>query len=242
MGAEVVMADMQEPASLRSAFEGVDGVFSVQNGIVAGFDMEVVQGRNVADVAHAAGVGHLVYASAGTGQPGTGIASWDAKLEIERHMDLLGLPYTSLRPQAFMELMTDKGFYPAVGTWRIWPKLSGDDRLIAWLAVEDLGVIAATVLADPGRYAGQSIALVSDVRTLAECRSSYRKITGHAPRTFPMPIWLFDRFTRGDITAIWRWVRTGDVAVDTAPTRAIHPGALTVEEWLVGVAGRRPRS
>ncbi|MGH8911259.1 MAG: NmrA family NAD(P)-binding protein, partial [Acidimicrobiia bacterium] len=76
LGAEVVAADMEDPASLRRAFEGVDGVFSVQNGMISGFDREVVQGRNVADAAKQANVGHLVYAAAGTGQDGFGIPSW----------------------------------------------------------------------------------------------------------------------------------------------------------------------
>jgi hypothetical protein len=55
---------------------------------------------------------------------------------------------------------------------------------------------------------------------------------GHDPCTVPMPTWLFDRFTRKDVTAIWRWARTGDVEVDTAPTKAILPSALTVRQWL----------
>jgi uncharacterized protein YbjT (DUF2867 family) len=231
-GAEVVEADMDDVAGLTRAFEGAGGVFSVQNGLVNGFDREVAQGRNVADAAHQAGVSHLVFASAGTGEGGTGIASWDAKLEIEAHMVRLGLPVTSLRPQAFMELMTDKAYYPAVGTWRIWPMLSGEDRPISWLAVEDVGVIAEAVFSHPERYLGRSLRLVSDVRSLAECRSLYRDITGKGPRSFPMPVRLFDRFTRGDVTDIWRWVRTGDVLTDTGPTREIHPAALTVEEWL----------
>src|SRR5688500_19524833 len=43
MGAEVVKADMGEPASLREPFDGAYGVFSVQNGLKAGFDEEVRQ-------------------------------------------------------------------------------------------------------------------------------------------------------------------------------------------------------
>jgi hypothetical protein len=31
---------------------------------------------------------------------------------------------------------------------------------------------------------------------------------------------------------MWRWLRTGDIDLDTAPTRAIHPEALTVRAWL----------
>jgi uncharacterized protein YbjT (DUF2867 family) len=233
LGAEVVRADMEDFDSLVGAFDGASGVFSVQNGLVSGFDREVVQGRNVADAASRAGLAHLVYGSAGTGERGTGIASWEAKLDVEDHMMRLGLPFTSLRPEAFMELMTDKGYYPAVGTWRIWPRISGEDKGIAWLAVEDVGVIVASVFAQPETYVGKSLVLVADVKSLAECRDIYREVMGKPPSTFPLPVWLFDRFTRGDVTAIWRWVKTGVFAVDTAPTRAIHPNALTVREWMI---------
>ena len=233
LGSEVVQADMEDVESLRRAFEGSYGVFSVQNGLVSGFDREVVQGRNVADVANQVGVAHLVYASAGTGQRGTGIASWEAKLDIEDHMRGLGLPLTSLRPEAFMELMTDKSYYPAVGTWRIWPRISGEDKGIAWLAVKDVGVVAASVFGRPESYIGRNLTLVADVKSLAECRDIYHDVMGKPPVTFPLPVWLFDRFTRGDVSAIWRWVKTGEFELDTAPTRAIHPGALTVKEWMV---------
>lgn len=232
-GADVVEADMDEPESLRHAFDGAYGVFSVQNGMVSGFEVEIAQGRNVADAAAEMGVEHLVYGAAGTGERGTGIPSWEAKLDVESHIEALGLPSTSLRPEAFMELMTDKGYYPAVGTWRIWPRITGDDVGIAWLAVEDVGVIAAEVFAHPESHLGKSLTLVADVQTLAECRETYTEVMGKPPSTFPLPVWLFDRFTRRDVTAIWRWVRTGTFEVDTAPTRAIHPGALTVREWMV---------
>jgi uncharacterized protein YbjT (DUF2867 family) len=235
LGVEVVPGDMDDPESLRPVFEGAFGVFSVQNGLASGFDREVAQGRNVADVAKQAGVSHLVYGSAGTGEAGTGITSWESKLEVEQHMRRLDLPFTSLRPEAFMELMTDSSFYPAVGTWRIWPRLSGDDLPIAWLAVEDVGHVAAAVFADPEAHVGKSHVLTGDVRSLAECRSLYREVIGKDPATFPLPIWLFDRFTRHDVTDMWRWLRTGQVVLDTGPTRSLHPGALTVHEWLVKV-------
>ncbi len=114
LGAEVVRADMGEGTSLRPAFAGADGVYSVQNPFIGGPEAEVRQGTNVADAAKEAGVRHLVYGSAGTGQAGTGIPSWETKLRVEAHMRALGLPLTVLRPMAFMELMTDKKFFPVV--------------------------------------------------------------------------------------------------------------------------------
>jgi uncharacterized protein YbjT (DUF2867 family) len=239
LGAEVVQADMGDPGTLARAFAGADGVYCVQNGIAAGFDAEVAQARNVAQAAAAAGVAHFVYGSAGPGHDGTGVPSWESKVVIEEHIRTLDLPCTILRPTAFMELMTDPAFYPAVGTWRLWLKLTGDDRAIPWLAVEDLGSIAAIVFANPDQYRGRELTLAADLRSLGECRSLYREIMGRKPRAVPMPMWLFDRFTRKDPTAMWRWLRTQRVDVDPAATRAILPSALTVREWLTAIRDRR---
>jgi uncharacterized protein YbjT (DUF2867 family) len=234
LGARLVRADMDEPNSLRAAFAGAAGVFSVQNGIASGFDREIAQGRNVADAARESGVQHLVYGSAGPGRSGagTGVPSWEAKVPVEEHIRGLGVRFTILRPTAFMELMTDRSFYPAVGTWRIWPRLTGTDRPIPWLSVADTGAIAATVFEEPERFEGRDLPLAADLRTLDECRALYRAAVGRNPRTFPMPQFMFDRFTRNDPSALWRWLRTGDVSSDIEGTRAIVPTVLSVREWL----------
>jgi hypothetical protein len=169
-------------------------------------------------------VAHLVYGSAGPDEPGTGVSSWDSKVPVEEDIGKVGVPYTILRPMAFMELMTHKPFFPPVGTWRIMPKLTGEERPIPWLSVEDLGTIAAMAFDRPGEFTDKELTLASDVATLAECRSAYAEVAGRPPRTFPMPIWLFDRFTRKDATTMWRWLRRGEVPLDTGPTRAILPG------------------
>lgn len=182
--------------------------------------------------ASASGIGHLVYLSAGTGKGRTGISSWDSKLAVETHMRELGLPVTVLRPMAFMELMTDKAFLPAVGTWNIWPRLMGDDKPVPWIAVSDIGAAAQLVFAGAGRFVGDDLCLAVDVQTLGECRAIYREVTGHPPRSFPMPLWLFDRFTRKDLTTMWTWLSGNQYPTDTAPTRKLLPSALTVREWL----------
>jgi uncharacterized protein YbjT (DUF2867 family) len=240
LGAEVVGADMNDTSSVRRAFDGVDGVYSVQNGMLSGFDAEVAQARNVAEAAKDARVKHLVYGSAGVGRAGTGVPSWEAKVRAEEHLRTLGLPFTVLRPMAFMELMTDPSFYPAVGTWSVWPRLTGEHRPIIWIAVEDVGSIAAIVFANRDHWLGRELALAADVRSLAECRALYRDTVGRAPRAFPMPLWLFDRFTRKDLTIMWRWLKANPVDYDLAATRAILPTAMTVPEWLR--ASRHARS
>jgi uncharacterized protein YbjT (DUF2867 family) len=231
LGAEVVGADMARRATLDVAFRDAYGVFSVQNPMTAGFDGEIDQGKNVADAAKKAGVQHVVYGSAGIGRR-AGVGSWDSKLIVQAHMETLGLPLTVLRPTAFMELMTDRGFFPPVAMWHLMPKLMGVERPVLWLCVDDLGAIAAKAFADPNRFIGADLHLVSEVRSNAECREIWREVNGRAPRRFPMPTWMFERFVGTDLTTMWRWLHANDIEVDGAQTRDILPTASTVQEWL----------
>lgn len=234
LGAMVVPGNFDDPASLRSIFQGAYGVYSVQTPYPHGPDAEIRQGKHVAEAALAADVQHLVYGSAGFGTPGTGVPSWESKLAIEAHMHALGIPLTILRPMAFMELMTDKTFFPAVALWQVMPRLMGETRKLAWLCTQDLGAIAAKVFAQPEQFIGQDLRLASDLQSIAECRRLYQRVMGKLPPRLPMPVWLFTRLgmVGRDLSTMWRWLGTATIDVDPATTRAIHPGALTVEEWL----------
>jgi uncharacterized protein YbjT (DUF2867 family) len=233
-GAEVAQGDMADAASLQPHFAGAYGVYSVQNPFIGGPELEVKQGKTVADVAKASGVQHFVYGSAGTGQKGTGIPSWETKLQIEEHLKAQVLPLTILRPMAFMELMTEPKFFPAVAIWHVMPRQMGSSRPLPWICTDDLGAIAAKAFADPARFIGQELVLASDVQTLSECRTIYREIRGKNPPQLPLPAWLFQRFgfVGRDLMTMWRWLRTGVVGLDTTATRAIHPDALTMRAWL----------
>lgn len=232
LGAEVRQADTEDPASLRTAFTDVYGIFNVQNPQTSGLDAEIRQGSNVAAAAAEAGVRHVVYGAAGVGEDKTGVGSWDSKLVIAQRFRDLGLPVTVLRPMAFMELMTDKGYYPPVSTWHLMPKLMGPSRPVGWLCVDDLGAIAARVFADPDRWTGAVLGLVSDVQSIDECRGLWKEWTGKKPRGFPMPVWVFKRFVGTDLITMWRWLRTERFDMGTSTTREILPEALTVRQWL----------
>jgi uncharacterized protein YbjT (DUF2867 family) len=232
LGADLVKVDTADPATLGPAFQGAYGVFNVQNHHVSGYEGEVQQGRNVADAAKRAGVEHLVYGAAGLGTPGTGVGSWETKVEVARYMHEQDLPVTVLRPMAFMELMTESKFFPAASTWHTMPKLMGWERPVGWLAVDDLAGVVVTAFGDPGGFIGRDIALTSDVQTLDECRGIWREVVGRGPRRFPMPTWLFERFVGTDETTMWRWLRSNEIDLDPGPARAIRPNALSVREWL----------
>jgi len=232
LGVEMVRGDMADPDAMRAVCAGSHGVFNVQNPMIKSDADELTQGRNVVVAAADAGVSQLVYGSAGPGTPGTGVAAWDVKLEIADQARRRGVPLTVLRPMAFMELMTDKDLYPPVTAWHLMPRLIGEDRPLPWLSADDIGAIAARALADPTSYVGADLPLAAELRTLAECRTIWRDVTGRNPRRFPMPVWLFERFTGPDLTRMWRWLATHKVDADPTATRALHSDVATVEEFV----------
>lgn len=231
-GAELHRVDAEDPGSLRRAFAGAHGVFNVQNPMTSSIAAEIRQGRNVAEAAAETGVAHVVYGAAGVGAEQTGVGSWDSKLTVAGYFRALELPLTVLRPMAFMELMTDKAYYPNVSVWHVMPKLMGSSRPVGWLCTDDFGAVAARMFADPARWAGCDLSLVADVQSIDQCRVAWREVTGHSPRRFPMPVWLFERFVGTDLTTMWRWLRTAQFDLSSQPLMEILPEASTVKDWL----------
>lgn len=240
-GAQVLRVDSEDIRSLRLAFDGVHGVYSVQNPMTCGYHAEVRQGRNVARAAAETGVGHVVYGAAGVGDAVTGVGSWDSKLVVAREFRDRGVPLTVLRPMAFMELMTDRGYYPAVSVWHVMPRLMGATRPVGWLCLDDLGAIAARVFAEPDRWIGSTLDLAADVQSIEQCRAIWREVTGRRPRGLAMPTWLFERFVGTDLTTMWRWLATAEFDPSTATVEGILPGARSVREWLAGMPAGRGR-
>jgi uncharacterized protein YbjT (DUF2867 family) len=239
LGAEVVRADMDDRASLESAFDGMKRVFSVQNWMTSGVEGEARQGKLVADVARSAGVEHLVYASAGTGETGTGLAHFDSKVEVEAYLRELDLPNTTIRPGPFMELMTQKDFFPALGIWGVAPRVVGWDTPKPWVAVRDIGKAAANAFADPDTWVGRDVNLIGDVKSLAECRDAYRAIVGKTPFRVPLPLFLFGKMAGTELIDMWRWVadwvkESGEDGLweMVEASRELVPDMHDVESWL----------
>ena len=232
LGAEIVKADLEDQASLESAFQNLYGVYHMQPPVMGRIEVEIRQGGNAAEAAKKTGIRHLVYGSAGPGHTKTGIEQWDSKIDITQAMQDLGLPLTVLRPMAFMELMTDPTYYPQSSTWYTWPKLTGTERKIPWLSVQDLGAIAAKTFAYPDEFIGRDLALAADVQSLGEVREIYKEERNKYPSRFPMPMFLFKKFVGQDIPNMWRWLRTHPVDLDTHQTYEVHPAAMNVRTWL----------
>ena len=88
---------------------------------------------------------------------------------------------------AFMELMTERKFFPPASVWHLMPKLMGPDRPVGWLTVEDLAAIVAKAFGDPERFIGRDLLPASGVQSIEACRAIWREVTGRPPGNFPWP-------------------------------------------------------
>ncbi len=242
-GGESVYANMASAESMARAFTGADGVFNVQPAFDSRgryhFDIEVQQGKAVAEALSRAGIGHVVYGSAGTGKH-TGIPHFDAKIEIEAALRSACPRVTVLRPAPFMELMTDADFAPQLSTWGVEPKVTGWDTPKPWIAVDDIGEVAALAFSRPDELGGRELFLAGDVLSLREARQLFIAITGRAPRGFALPVWLFRRMVGSELVQMWTFIRErgGDLQLNPALLRSVHPAAFTVERWMRMKLGR----
>ncbi|WP_433346816.1 NmrA/HSCARG family protein [Microtetraspora malaysiensis] len=161
-GAELLQGDLDDPGSLKAAMAGAHGVFAVTPDDLDS-EREVRRGRHLADAAAAAGIAHLVFASVGGAERGTGISYWESKWAIEQHIAALGLPATVLRPVRFMENHAIPGLgLGGISADGVLRHLFAPDVPVQLIAVADIGAFAALAFADPATYLGQALELAGD--------------------------------------------------------------------------------
>lgn len=103
---ETVVADLTDPSSLRSAVDGVDGVFHINPAFAPD---EAGMGRAMVDAAVAAGVRKIVFSS--VYHPSLSLTNHADKRPVEEALYASGLDFTILQPAIFMQMMV-------AGMWR----------------------------------------------------------------------------------------------------------------------------
>src|SRR5260370_2477365 len=126
-----------------------------------GTGAETRKGVVAADAAKAVGV-HRVFTSVGSANRQTGIPHFDSKYEVEKHIAKVGVRATILAPVYFMENLYFAKEQLAKG---IYPAALPPTRMLAQVAVADIGAVAVRVLEDAPRFTGKRFDLASDRRT-----------------------------------------------------------------------------
>jgi uncharacterized protein YbjT (DUF2867 family) len=224
---------MGDAAALDRLMDGAHGVYAVTDFFRNGLLKEVAQGCAIADAAARAKVSHYVCSSISLAERGTNIPYLDAKARIEQHVKKIGLPATVLRPTLFMEDLTQMKYAPPVW-WGTVRRVIGPDTRVLWVAVDDVGAVAAKVLAAPAPFIGRELTLAGDYRSITEAREIFRAVDGKVPLAIPLPVWIWRRFINADLPPLWEWLARNPVhpGSDIETLRGVHPGLMNMETWL----------
>lgn len=228
-GTEVVRGDLNDPATLTRALEGVYGVFSVQASNLTDIESEVRQGINLADAANRSGISHFVYSSVAVDGKKTGVPHFDTKVRIEEHIRASGIPHTILRPAFFMENWM--GMRDQLDKGVIAFPMRPETRL-KMIAVDDIGAIAAMAFAHPGHWLGRALDLAGDELSLADVAEAFTRILGHPVEYSQVPWDQFEQQFGREVTIMYRWLQDVGVHADISAVRHEHPEVMPFERWL----------
>ncbi|HBU7546360.1 NmrA/HSCARG family protein [Klebsiella aerogenes] len=234
-GAELLAGNFDDIEVMRGAMTGAYGVFSVQPSSPGGTvtdDDEVRYGKTIASLASECGVQHLVYSSGGavSDRP-TGVAHFDTKAEIERHIHTLPIVSTIVRPATFMELLVMPGFGLDEGQFHFFMQPDGAMQV---LAVEDIGKIVAAIYAQPERFKGKTFEIASDVVTGLQLQELFSAAAGR--------LITYSRFSDAVLTANPFLQKLTALADDgrlvghasLEEMRQLNPQLQSFESWLAG--------
>ena len=166
-GIDMVQGDLEDPASLERAAQGVYGIYSVQDFWSVGAKREILQGKNLADAAKTAGVEHFIYSSVGGAERNSGIDHWESKWEIEKHIRKLGLAATILRPAAFMENYYVDQVEIGILKGKLMDPIRAD-KPYQTIASDDIGAFAALAFERPNEFIGLELEIAGSELTNPE--------------------------------------------------------------------------
>jgi uncharacterized protein YbjT (DUF2867 family) len=160
LGAEVVSGDLRNPASLRSACQGIDQILACAHALNGKGDnnphtVDDLGNRQLIEAAKAAGVKHFVFVSIRGASPESPLAFFRIKSALEDHLRASGMPFTILRPTAYMDLWGELIGLPILQQGKATIFGSGNNP-INFVAVQDVAAVTCAVL-EQGRALNQAI-------------------------------------------------------------------------------------
>ena len=262
-GAEVVVADLDDPASLRAAFTGAWGAYCVTN-FWEHFspEKEQAQARNLAEAAAAAGLKHVIWSTLEdsrrwvpldddrmpTLMDNYKVPHFDAKGAADHFFTEAGLPVTFLLTSFYWDNLIYFGSGPKrAPDGMLHLTLPMGDAQLPGIAAEDIGRCALGILRQPERYIGKTVGIAGEHLSGGEMARMLSLALGEAVlyndvspddyRGFGFP-------GAADLGNMFQFKRDFNEyfcgARDIALSRALNPQLQTFEQWLQRHAGEIP--
>ncbi|CAH0019885.1 unnamed protein product [Clonostachys rhizophaga] len=199
-GVELVSADLSSPETIRGAVEGAHSVFIVTNYWESGSaEVELAQGKAVADASKAAGVKHLIFSSlinvteASKGAL-THVKHFDAKATVEKYIREIGVPATFIMPGFYMSNLFEMIRKNEDGTFTWALPVDGDKAQVpVFDASGDTGLFvkAALKLREP---TGKQILATAEYISPKQLIAEFSEVTGHKATFAQVPVNVFKSF------------------------------------------------
>ncbi len=228
-GTEVMRGDLNDPASLTRALDGVYGVYSVQAVDRQDIEREVREGTNLIDAARRSRVSQFVYSSVGAADQNTGIPHFETKARIEQHLRHSGLHYTILRPVFFMENLLGMRQQVEQGTLAL--PLKPETRL-QMIAVDDIGAFVALAFEKTGHFQDQIRELAGDEVSMTEIAERLARASGRDVAYHQVPWDQWEQKAGREMTVMFRWFEEHGYHVDIPQVRQDYPQLTGFDRWL----------
>lgn len=232
-GVEVIQGDLEDPASIARAADGVYGIYSVQDFWAVGAKREVQQGKNVAAAAKKANVRHLVYSSVGGAERKTGIPHWESKWEVENMVRGLGLPATIIRPVSFMETYYIDQVEMGILKGKLADPIRGE-KPYQTIATDDIGAFVALAFELPTEFIGKELEIAGSELTNLEAAKVFGRVLGKPVRFRKLPLPVVRLVLGKEFYLMFRWFNEAGYRADIPGLRQTYPQVHlhTLEEWL----------
>ncbi|HEX6758775.1 MAG TPA: SDR family oxidoreductase [Propionibacteriaceae bacterium] len=248
-GVEIAHGDMMDPGSLLQAMNHADAVISTAAGYTRHSKgdtdkIDTIGNRNLADAASRSGVRRFVLTSILTCDQTPQIPHfWHKKLAEDR-LEELGVPFVSLRPGAFFDMITRMGGDPFTKRRLMW--LGSPTIPLTFVLTQDLAGYLADAVDAPG-VDGQRIDIGWDRPvSMQEIAQISGRLLGRQIRVRTIPAGLIStagamvgRFNPmvKDLAAMTRWFQTGRYVADPSRQRELFGQIPTAEDSIARLVG-----
>ena len=232
-GAEIVPGSVTSVESVRAAVTGAYGVYLVT---VVSPDEEKV-GKAAADECKKAGVQHVVFSGLDSAKDkiGKGVMHFDSKSAVEKYLDEIGVPNTSVRYAFYFENFVTF-FHFSKESDRSFSVTLPMDGPMDGISVPDGAPIVVEVFKNPDKYLGKKVALSGARLTMEEYTAIISKVTGKAVKYNQVS---FEQYAdqpgnpfAPEMSAMYEYYSKADTPYDEKFTRSINPNTLTFQQWV----------
>ena len=231
LGIDVVKGNLNDIKSLDQAMQGVYGVFSMTNFWEFGTGKkEVIQNKNLTDIAQKYNVQHYVLASIARCDDNPNLAHFVTKHECEKYIQSSGLPYTFLRAVYFMDNLNpnEQG---ATFHWAVLPDILGTKTTLQMISTADIGWFAANSFIHPEQYLNKIFDIAGDEVTYPQLLAAYKKVYNADPKKSNLMKFMLMNMMP-EIKKMMNWYREPRFKADIKHLRTIHPTLTRIEDYF----------